>query len=393
MADITTPTPTPDAPLGSLAYTQKLTQGTNALLGKTAFDTTTGAPIAPPNTGTPGQPTGQKTAAQIQAETDKLASQPIADNTNPTRTSSKIESDFQSYLDKLGAPPTPPDSNSVQTNAETSLGVDSIKQNITTLNDQYTALTNDLQNRQATEASKPGVVATIINGRMQMLSAEDSKALNDLKARISSANTDYKNANTAVQSIMKNAQTDYTNASKAYNDAYTKAYQVFTSAESQLTKEQASASANAKVIISSFKGSSTGIHSITPEQETEWNNLELQAGLPTGFIKAAVQAELNVDKWVKGTDGNMYVQGYDANGVPFTAKVGSVGGTKDTNPSDQKIIDNFNKDLSVSTQLTRTTNPITREQFIRQLQSKYPQINPDQIQQAVYKTYPDNFNK
>lgn len=305
----------------------------------TGFNNPTTSSPTPYGVNDAGQPLTQKSAAQIQAEADTLHAQPIADNSAGTRSSSKIESNFQTYLDKLGARPTPPDSNTVQTNAENQVGLSGIQSNLKNLTDQRTALENDLQNRQAGEASKPGVVATIVNGRMRMLSATDSKALNDLKAQISSASTDYKNANTAVQSIMKNTQTDYTNASKAYDDVYTKAYQAFTASESRLSKEQASASANAKVIISSFKGSSAGINSITPEEETQWNNLEMQAELPTGFIKAAVQAELNVDKWVKGTDGNMYVYTFGPDGNPVIAKAGSVGGVQ---PKTKKPIADFN---------------------------------------------------
>ena len=268
-----------------------------------------------------------KTSSQIQSEADALASQPVSTTSN-TRTSSQIESDFQNYLTKLGNPPTAPDTTTEQTNLNaTPGGVNDIQSQLSDASATYASLENSIQQKQASAASKPGVIAALINGRMKMISAEDASALAGAKANVSALTTSLKNANTAVQTIMKNTQTDYTNSVKAYDDAYTKAYQAFTSAESNMTKDQAAASANAKVIISSFKGSAAGVNSITPDQEAQWNVIETQAGLPQGFIKAAVQAELNITKWVKGSDGNIYVEGVDPNGIPYTAKVGYGGGT------------------------------------------------------------------
>lgn len=305
--------------------------GPTGVTAKTApaTPTTPTAPV-PPAVDANGQPVApQKTAAQIQAETDALAAQPLASDTG-TRTSAKIADTFQSYLDNLSTPlpaqPTSPSSATDQTNAENAVGVPAIQQNLSTLQDQMTKLQNDLQNRQAGEASKPGVVASIINGRMTMLSAQDSKALNDLKLQITEANTQLTQANAAVKTIMANSQTDYKNAEAQYQFDYTKALTAYHDEVAAGDKAQASAKANAQVIINSYKGSAAGFDAVTDTEKSQWGMLELQAGLPAGTIEAAVKAELNIQKFVKGSDGNMYVTGTDAQGVPFTAKVtGSYG--------------------------------------------------------------------
>lgn len=379
---------TPTTPSGGSNTPAVLPTGTNTLTGTVT-----------PATNADGTP--QKTAAQIQSETDAMADAPVASSDSSTRTSAGIESDFQTFLTGLGKPPVAPDTNGEQTTLNaTSGGVNDTQNALDQANSDLSAFQDNITNSEAQEASKPGVVASLINGRMKMISAQDASTLASLKANVTAQTTNLKNANTAVQTIMKNNATDYTTAVKAYDDEYTKAYQAFTSSETNMTKEEASASANAKTIISSFKGSAAGINSITPDQEAQWNNIETQAGLPSGFIKAAVTAELNITKWVKGSDGNTYIEGVDANGVPYTAKVGYAGGTVASNkntpdsnglsPADQKTVSAFNKALGVSTQMTRKANPITREQFARQLQAQYPTINPDQILQAVYKAYPDD---
>lgn len=58
--------------------------------------------------------------------------------------------------------------------------------------------------------------------------------------------------------------------------------------------------------------------------------------------------------------------------------------------AEQKIIDSFNKSVVNRTALDKAGN---REQFIRQLQTQFPDINPDDISRKVYETYPDNYNQ
>jgi hypothetical protein len=66
-------------------------------------------------------------------------------------------------------------------------------------------------------------------------------------------------------------------------------------------------------------------------------------------------------------------------------KAGSGSGSSD----EQKTIDAFNKALSNRTEMNRAGS---REQFIRQLQAAYPDIDPNDIARKVYETYPDHYD-
>ena len=70
------------------------------------------------------------------------------------------------------------------------------------------------------------------------------------------------------------------------------------------------------------------------------------------------------------------------------ADTGSTEADK-TKEKEEKRDQEFNKALS-SWDWTANAN---REQFIRQLQASYPEYTPSQISAAVYKIYPDGFNK
>ena len=286
-----------------------------------------------PNTGANGatpvvNPDGSvaKTAAQIQSETDAAGAANVAPTTG-TRTSATIEKTLEDTLDKLGAPPTPPDVNTEQTDAENLEGIPGIQSNITTLQGQLQQAQTTAMENVGAEASKPGVVASIINGRMKMISVQDAAAIKTIQDQLTQANTDLKNAQTAVATIMKNNNTNYTESMTQWNDQYKAAVQLYTSENTEFSKEQVSALANEKVIVNSFSGNPTlPTGGITDDEITSWDNIDLQSGLPIGTTLTAIVNKLNLTKFQKGSDGNMYAVGMK-DGVPYVALVGSAGGT------------------------------------------------------------------
>lgn len=294
------------------------------------------APASSPAPTTPAttQPTAPtKTPAEIQSEADATLNAPMGDDeASGTRTSASIESEFENQLAQIGTPPTAPDANAEQSSLSDEYGVASIQSNIDTLNSQIDALTTQELNQGAGMA-KPGITASTFRASVGAMSAQSAVQIKQWQDQVKSYTTQLNNANSAIKSIMANNQQSYTDAEKSYTDQYNNAYKLFTTEESQLTKDEASANANAKVIISSFKGQSNV--KITPDQEAQWNAIETQAGLPTGFIQSAIQAEstsgVKISHWVTGKDGSLYAYGTDANGNPALLGVLPAGGSTKSN--------------------------------------------------------------
>lgn len=257
----------------------------------------------------------------------RVKSEQDAQGTTGTNTASTSSTpNINDFMGAVPAQPTPPDLNADQTAESNAVGIPAIQTNINTLTTQLQQAQSQALLAESSEASKPGVVSTIINGRIAMISGEDAVAIKNLQDQINTAQSQLTAANAAVATFMKNDQTNYQDASDAYEKAYTSAVTQYNDAVTQEEKQQSSAKANAQVIINSYKGSTEGANAITDEDKASWTALELQAGLPPGTISAAVQAELNVTKFVKGTDGNEYVIGTDDTGAPYTAQIGTVGG-------------------------------------------------------------------
>ena len=229
------------------------------------------------------------------------------------------------YLGALGPAPTAPNWNADQTTEENAVGISAIQTNISNLTTQLQSAQAQALTAEGAEASKPGVVASVINGRIKMISSEDAVAITNLQNQIKDAQSQLTAANTVVSTYMKNDRTSFTDASTAYEKAHTEAMAQYTDAEKQANLAQTTARANITALTASFKGK-TG-YTPTADDIANWNTLDLQAGFQPGTTAAIVQNDLNVSKFIKGSNGEEYAITTDANGNPQVVQIGYAGGT------------------------------------------------------------------
>jgi hypothetical protein len=244
--------------------------------------------------------------------------------------------------------------NADQTAEENAVGIPAIQANINDLNTQYTDLENQIQQSEAQEASKPGVVASIINGRMKMISAQDANAMANLKAQITAANTQLTQANAVVSTFMSNDKANYTDAATAYNSAFTQAMALYNAQETQQDKVTTSAQANLKVLMDYY--TSKNITTIDPSQAANIATMETQAGWPPGtlenMITTAAQTGGKFSAPIRNaTTGEVYSVLTSADGKTQTlVDVGNTGsdngGTLTTNQ--QTIITGLNNEIAAS---------------------------------------------
>lgn len=395
----TAPTPPGQEGQGNIDATQAPTVASNSATLPSATAT-----VTPPPTNADGSP--QKTAAQIQSETDAVASGAQTSSAG-VRTSASIEDELNNNLASLNQP-TLPNSNDETADANAQPGsVNDITTQLNSAQTDYDNLEANIQNQQANIASRPGVVAALVGGQMKMISAENAYALSEAKTNIDTLTKSLTQAQAAVKAIVANTDTDYKNAEAQYQFQYTKYLTQYTDEESQLDKATTAAKANAQVIIASYKGSTVGASNVvTPANQALWAQIEQSAGLPEGTISAAIQNELSVDKFVKGDNGYEYVTGTDSSGAPYTARiVGSYGEGTTKNPPAGDVTNSatgltkdqqtqataFGKALSAGQTKMQGTTAVTREQFTRELQGEFPSLNASTIQNYVYAMYPDNW--
>jgi BMFP domain-containing protein YqiC len=267
-----------------------------------------------------------------------------------------------------------PDTSAAPTDVQTaedqvaqSLGYKSYSDAVGTLTAAPTQSESDLYNSAYSAAGLDQLQNTITGRQNDLAKAQGDINDNpwlDESSRVGRNNT----VTTLANADIKNYQTEYANKLKEVTDL--------------VTRETADNTQN------------------TAANKAKLAALEAQAKQLATEAATATKTAAAAPKTIKGsTTGATYqwdptTQTFKAI-IPASPKAPSATSTPDPTTgltkAEQTRVNSFQSDLSNPKTIngTATTPAETREQFILQLQTKYPDINPDQISQSVYKAYPD----
>jgi len=284
--------------------------------------------------------------------------------------------------------------------------VQDYQKNITDLNAQKADALAQLQKFK--EKIPQGVTEGFAQGSISVEQQAVQDKIDFIDRQINTASLQLQNRNSTIETLMNLRQQDYATASKNYDREFSNNLAVYNAlsarqdkAQSEEERAQDNARANLQILANQLSSGDLQFAQLDPAQQAQINNLELQAGLPTGTIASIKDNNPKADivSTTSRTDasGNAFTDIIlrDQNTGALTVqtisrgkeRVPTKGGTT-TDPN--KIIDKFNDDLTDRNALNRAK---TREQFIRDLQAKYPQIHAGDIARKVYETYPDNYDK
>ncbi|MCF7835796.1 MAG: hypothetical protein K9M15_01610 [Candidatus Marinimicrobia bacterium] len=229
-----------------------------------------------------------------------------------------------------------------------------------------------------------------IQKRRYPLYKEYLKQKSELETKRARVATQLNNKYNVLETMVNLTGQDYQNASQAYQQKFNnnislmnlirgvKQYE-----KDDIQTEKDNALAISQIYVEMIQSGWTP----STVDKIKIRNIELQAGLPTGYIITIANSsggKTIKTQWTSddGTGVNILYDDGTTSFVPF--KGGTSGGDNEKDKTDE-ILQNFRKDL------TSYDGEVTREQFARQLQARYPQIDPDDIQKKIYDTYPDNW--
>lgn len=221
-----------------------------------------------------------------------------------------IQSNIESQLPQ--APPPAYSSENALTTLSNQYGLDKLQSNINDLSSQEEQIQNQLKVNQDAEQSKP-VAMNVIQGRMGQEATQANEQLAFIGAQKQHAVDQYNSALSTVKMIMDAKQTDYQNAEAQYQDQYSKAINMINMVQGiqkdQMTladQAKQSAMANLTVIMNNIKDGSTDYNSMSPDQKASINKMEVQAGLPVGFLsQIQVDPKANI---ISTTSNNGQIQ-------------------------------------------------------------------------------------
>lgn len=355
---------------------------------------TTAAPSFMPGEQQPqGTGYGQKTAEQIQAEANAI-NQSGSANPAPVRASAGISATLPD------APTAPTDPRQSYQALSQQQGLDALQSQL----DANAANTRALQDQIASDKykAKGQPVSSVYLGRkLTHIDAETADALNRLKTERANLSDQLRTRSQTVRTIMQTQSEDYRTALTSYDRQYNAALSLFkaqaAAEDKEDTQERTAAAANAKVILGVIKDHPDIYNNPSSDDLANWSQLEVQAGLPEGFIQAAAKAspQVKISHWSTDASGTTYAYGIDKTGKPVIlesfkntgkpivraagGKGGSSGGG--TN-SDEKEIAAFNKDVAAWIPKLDSTDTKWRTAWDA-LHVKYPKASVETIDNAL----------
>jgi len=363
---------------------------------RTAVEKATGAPIPKTPTYAPGTPTALIGQTDQQANADMQKDLATINAQAPTGTTdyNKMFASVVSLLSEQ-KPPTAP---SMVTTGKQLLA----DLNVGTLEGDLAA--NDVRRAQldaswqTTELEEGGRLVSMaqIRKRQSALGIEYQRQKGELeveRARIvGQLNMKYN----TVEMMMKWTGQDYETASKEYQNKITNAINLTNLikgiSDSQKTDQERltdNARANGQIIIDLIKGGNINPDTVPESTKLEWNNIELQAGWPKGFLslvsKTVTETISNIDSYTNA-DGQRVnsIMTKNADGSYKVTEI--VGGDVETKPTKATI------DAGISSIITGLEKTKGKDGFYdpdkyvaarKAFQAEYPDANIGDLDKAV----------
>lgn len=288
---------------------------------------------APPPVTTPSKTTSTSPVKSISSGLSADDGGSAASSSNPVRSAissgqstpekANGSSNFASFAASVtpaGGPPAAPDYASTYAAQRASLGIDTVEDNITTLQQQAATLAAQLPAFEAT-AEEGATSGKVFNARESEEQRNIQSQLDIVNGQISIAQTTLQNKNDFLTSYMDWTEKDYTAANTEYENTLSDNMSLVSAFNTQQDKTQASAQANLQTINTLLSNSGKTYSDLSPTQQTQINQLELAAGLPPGTFAtfAASKPKADVLGMVNGKDGYTSVISRDPSTGAITA--------------------------------------------------------------------------
>lgn len=236
---------------------------------------------------------------------------------NPDTANFTNEDAYKTFVEQVQPKTAAPAASSLvdtYTGLTTKYGLDKLQSDLSALDAEDTAMQNELRTFKAKEGE--GQSASFVSGRI----SEAERNLLDRQSYITQKKTalvnQIKTANDTISTIMTLTGNDYQNARSVYEFEYNKnlaTLQAFqkTQTEAKTDAEKTADDARAKLttIYNQLSAGGSSVDSLSASQKATIQQLELQAGFPSGFYESIQRANPKSDiisTTTREADGRKY---------------------------------------------------------------------------------------
>lgn len=209
------------------------------------------------------------------------------------QSASEIKADLQgSGMLPTNTAPTAPDLVGTYQNLTSQAGVTGLQQDITDLKSQQDAIAGQALVSKQAEQNKP-VAENVIQGRVSTEQQQAQDQYDFIGRQLSRKTDELNSALTNIKAIMDFTQQDYSNAETSYNDQFQQAIATINLVhgiqQDQKTDAQRAidnARANLQIYTTAITNGNLDPNNLAPDQQAQLNKLEVQSGLPVGFVQS-----------------------------------------------------------------------------------------------------------
>lgn len=293
-----------------------------------------------------GAPTGSNSKPDATSiinanQDDDIANTPAADDV-PTKTDTRTSrystafSEISDIINPKGSSPEAPNFTDLYNKNRKDLNIDDLEGYVNDLQTEEENLFADLRAQRTAERGK-SVAMNVIEGKISEEERVASERIDYVQRQKSTAVRQLQSANAAIENIINFTKLDYDTARNSYNDQFSQQMSMFNTVkgivDSEISDEEKAADnarANLNIIYGSIKDGDLETATIDPKMQYTINQMELQAGLPTGFyenIKNANPEGKILSTTTRTTGGAKYADVlYRNNDGSITSKAIYLGG-------------------------------------------------------------------
>jgi len=242
--------------------------------------------------------TAKPTATSIinQNQDDDIANTPAVDEA-PTKSDSRTKrystafSEVSELLNPAGSRPEAPNFSDLYNKTRKDLNIDDLETYVNDLQTEEEQIFADLRARRTDERGKT-VATNVIEGRIGQAERQEAERIDYIQRQKATAVRQLQSANATIENIINFTKLDYDTARNSYNDQFTQQMSIFNTVkgivDSEISDEERDADnarANLTIIYGAIKDGDVDPASVDPAMQYKINQMELSAGLPTGFYE------------------------------------------------------------------------------------------------------------
>lgn len=198
-------------------------------------------------------------------------------------------------------------------------GVAELETNLTNLKAELEAINAQKRERISNAESKP-VAMGVIAGRVGEIERQETFRIDAINRQINTIVDQLNTSYNIIQTYMNFKGLDYQDAVNAYNTEFNQNLQIYQLVQADLDRQTAAARSNLQIYMNAITSGNLNYKNLSSEQKATINKMELQSGLPIGFMSKLTMSTKDKILSVNSDTGEVLMM--DGNGGFKVVKTG-----------------------------------------------------------------------